>query len=371
MKDPVIIALQQEGKPKAQFNELLQLFMKHPEHNYGQARFLNRAGFSKVNLENLKYDIQKLYGIRAVDLATPVKKKEEALSPEQKLLAINFEELTDEEQLQKAIEMDDYSHLKEMLPPPLQSFTQGTPGNKEMKEWLAKNEITHKLTTKKDMLKLIEQTHFEAITIAQKHAVVHLKNAQETLKEVIKEEEGRAETKELQKIFTEAPDDVKGGMKLRERYPFLNAEDCPDKLKVLTSDMITAFNKYMGARNEIQQMVADGREAELFEMAKVAVENFELNKEIQDELDHYQEHGEILGNHIIFADEMLQQKVATYKTADLKSKRGNIRSYVTKENKKLAKAKTEESKAIIQSKIDGHLAHIALIEARLEGDGKK
>ena len=272
MKTPlitlVIAALISEVNPKAQFNELLQLFMKHPEHNYGQARFLNRAGFSKVNLENLKYDIQKLYGIRANDLLKSVSKKKVA---------------------SKKIDKK--------------------PENKQ--------------------------------------------------------------SEALQKIFTEAPDDVKGGMKLRDRYPFLNAEDCPDKLKVLTSDMITAFNKYMGAREEIQQMVADGKEAELFEMAKVAVENFELNKEIQDELDHYQEHGEILGNHLIFADEMLQQKVATYKTADLKSKRGNIRSYVTKENKKLALAKTEESKAIIQSKIDGHLAHIALIEARLGSDGEK
>ena len=47
--------------------------MKHPEHNAGQAQFLNRAGYSKVLLENLIYDVKKLYGIRASDLVVVVK----------------------------------------------------------------------------------------------------------------------------------------------------------------------------------------------------------------------------------------------------------------------------------------------------------
>lgn len=268
MKDQVIKALKQEGKPQAQFNELLQLFMKHPEHNYGQARFLNRAGFSKVNLDNLKYDIQKLYGIRQGDLTKPV---------------------------------------------------------------VAKKPVSKKPSKNKKS----------------------------------------ASVKKLQKIFTDAPDDVKGGMKLREQYLFLGDDSCPDKLKILVADMISAFNNYMGAREEVQQMVADGKEETLFEMAKVAVENFELNKEIREELDYYNEHGEILGNHPIFADDMLVKKVDAMKVGDLARRKGSLRSYISRENKKLPKIKDADKKATVEAKIKGWQEELDLIEVRLGGDGKK
>lgn len=365
MKDSVIKVLKQEGKPQAQFNDLLQLFMAHNDHNYGQARFLNRAGFSKVNLDNLKYDIKKLYGIRPVDLAAPLKVEEKSFTPEQHLLEIDFDVIELEGLSVAVILLDKYSNLSEMtsgvIPP---EFTKGAAGNPEMKAWLASKNVTHTLTSKKDMAKLITETAEKESEVIFKKAVENLKLAQAG---ILANNAGEA----LQQIFNDAPDDAKSGMKLREQYPFLNEDDCPDKLKILIADKITADHKFMTSREEIQQLIASDNEDVLFELAKKAVENFELNKEIKDELDYYGEHKEILGNHPIFSDENLQALVNGYKEADLKSTRANIRTYISKETKKLENAKDEDSKAVIQSKIDAHLEHIALIEVRLGADGKK
>src|SRR5690606_27785006 len=87
--------------------------------------------------------------------------------------------------------------------------------------------------------------------------------------------------------------------KLREEFPFLNEKDTPDKFKILVADKFTALKAYEDAYAEIQRKKAAGEEDGLFELGKTATENWEQNQLIYDELNHYQEHKEILGNHPI------------------------------------------------------------------------
>ena len=81
-KKKVIEALNKNDEPQKQFNELLQLFIKHPHHGPAQAKFYNASGFSKANLDTLKYDIKQTYGITDAEVRA-LAEEEKALQKKQ------------------------------------------------------------------------------------------------------------------------------------------------------------------------------------------------------------------------------------------------------------------------------------------------
>ena len=169
-------------------------------------------------------------------------------------------------------------------------------------------------------------------------------------------------------VIKDIPEKEATGLKLREQFPFLEADDCPDKLKILVSDRITAWKKYKDAHAELLKH-AEGEaltDTELLELASTAVEKYELNELIWAELNHYKEHGEILGKHEIFNDEVLEQKVDLMDVKELMTRQKTLRSYVSRDGKKLAKAKNAESKARIQAKVDEWNKELGLVDAKLQ-----
>src|SRR5690606_748194 len=158
--------------------------------------------------------------------------------------------------------------------------------------------------------------------------------------------------------------------KLRQEFPFLSEDNVPDKLKILVADKFTALEKFEAAHEQIQKMKAAGETEGLFDLGKKAVENWELNQLIYDELNHYQEHKEILGNHPIFADEMLQKQVDAYSTKEAMKRQGNLRSYISRETPKLEKMAADK-KEKAEAKIKGWQDELNLIDARLNEADKK
>ena len=94
--------------------------------------------------------------------------------------------------------------------------------------------------------------------------------------------------------YEEAPDPVKKMIKIRDQYPFLNSQDCPDVLKIILSDMITAYYQYKEAHAKLSEMQDDEIEQAATQCERV-INNYINNREIRAELDYYKEHGEILG----------------------------------------------------------------------------
>jgi hypothetical protein len=167
--------------------------------------------------------------------------------------------------------------------------------------------------------------------------------------------------------FPEIPEEAATGLKVREDFPFLNADDCPDKLKILVADRISAWYKYKEAHAELLKH-ANGEaltDAQILELVQTAVEKFELNKEIWEELNHYKEHGEILGNHAIFADEMLAKAVNAMNVKELMKRQKSLRTYVSRDTKKLETAKDEESKGKIAAKVADWKKELDLVDAKL------
>ena len=126
-------------------------------------------------------------------------------------------------------------------------------------------------------------------------------------------------TEKKEEVFTTAPDEVKETVKLRDEFPFLDDPECPDELYILVGKKMAHYNAYVNAHEDLMvnlenEETIDGPKIpmtpeQIFEFAKKAVENFEVNQDIYAELNHYKETGEILGKHPIFMERKLKASV--------------------------------------------------------------
>ena len=263
MKEKVLALLQDNATiPEEKYNTAMDLYRKTNGSTGAAVNFYNRSGFTKGNLDNLLYDLQKLHGISDAEKASaPVVAQA------------------------KGIKVD-----------------------------------------------------------APKVEKVDPKIANQ-------------ENVTLDTVFTQAPDDVKTGIKLIEEFPFLDDADCPDKLKILVQDKFTAWRNYQKAHAALLVTEGTGEapvpmtNEEIFELAKIAVENFKLNDAIKAELKYYGEHKQILGNHPIFADEVMIENVKALTMAKAVARRNNLRSYISRDTPKVEQAKNEKSALKIKEKL--------------------
>lgn len=114
--------------------------------------------------------------------------------------------------------------------------------------------------------------------------------------------EPETELSEQETKFLEAlkgNEDATAGLKLREEYPFLREESTPQELKALVTDKITAWYDFAEKHEELAHNAYSTSSKEFIEkvneLAKKAIEKFQLNADIKKELDFYKEKGKILG----------------------------------------------------------------------------
>lgn len=310
------------------YNEIMKILRTSKDVNHVQMRLYNQMGATKESMSTLTYDLQKLYGITDVELRTP-------------LVTQNN---TDVSKIETSIPKIEIS--KELEDALLQLDVKNANYAKELKP-LA-NELA---TAFGDELKSQKGDDLKA----------YLLEKQEALQEPA-----------FENPFINASDDAKSGLKLREQFPFLADKDCPDKLKVLVADKLTAYNAVISARAELFKQKDNQTlpQEDILALVSDAVADFQLNQNIFDELNHYKEHGEILGNHPIFEDEMLLKEVSLMSDNDAHKAHKNLATYISKEKKKLEKAKTPESKQKIQDVINGHETKRKLIAEKLGLDEK-
>lgn len=358
MKEKVLELLaDKEMRPEEKYNEAMALYRRSEGHSVPASNFYNRAGFSKQNLKNICYDLQKLYGIndatiRDAQIKVLNVKTETSLS---EALVKAIQDSKDETKLLivvgakygDAIDTLDVANSDEINA----LFEGGKEFFEEHQELLKEHRHIDENELKSLMLDVVGDVDIP-------------KGIIELLAPVQRDVD-------LRKFVSDIPSEAGEGLKLREEFTFLGDENCPDKFKILVADRITAWKKYKESHAELLK-VANGEseellsDKELYVLAEKAINSFELNQDIWDELNHYNEHGEILGKHPIFTDEALKAKVNGYSVSQLAQKKGSLRSYISKNKKKLEGAKTEDSKAKIQAKIDAWADELKLVEARLE-----
>ena len=171
-------------------------------------------------------------------------------------------------------------------------------------------------------------------------------------------EELKAENEELKaKLELQTPESI------RVEFPFLNNEDCPNELKILVADKITAWNKYVAAQNTIAAAhsgEAPLSEEELAVLADDAVKAFDDNQKIYDELNAYATTGLVLGAHPIFRKLQIAREVEEMTPEQLIKYKASSAKYFTDNKKALAKAQEANDEA-----------KIAEIEARVADRSEK
>lgn len=133
---------------------------------------------------------------------------------------------------------------------------------------------------------------------------------------------------------------------IRVEFPFLNEKDCPDELKILMADKITAWNAYLVCQKTIAENEnVEGASVTLANIAKEAIEYFDENQKIYDELNCYQTTGKVLGIHPIFKKLQLTREVETMTADELIKYKGSSAKYFSVKKTALAKAKKEKDEA--------------------------
>lgn len=266
MKHKVIEFFQNLPKEKSeQFNKAFELYRQSDGKSLGAERVINATGYSDQALENLKYDLQKLHGIKDIELVqVPVIK-----------LAI-IEDITNETETNK--------------------------GKKGI---------------------------------------------------VVKGKKGiRPDNSHAGEVVIETPIAEIPVIPIREEFPFLNDADCPNELKILVADKLTAWNRYKECHAQLQKMEDGTVVATNEEMAIVANEAnnaYEENQKIYEELNAYKATGNILGAHPIFKKLALQREVDEMTPDQLIKFKNASSKYFSVNKKDLAEAKTAKDTAKIEA----------------------
>lgn len=145
---------------------------------------------------------------------------------------------------------------------------------------------------------------------------------------------------EARSKYEVAPEPVRRMIRFREKYPFLNAPDCPDLLKVLVADMFTAYGNYKTAFARLQ-VLGDTETIEAATECETIVNEYLKNREIWDELEYYREHGVILGKAAKFHEKEAADDLAALSDVDLMSKLRSAAANVSKHKKRIADAEAD------------------------------
>jgi hypothetical protein len=179
-------------------------------------------------------------------------------------------------------------------------------------------------------------------------------------------------------VFVPMSDEVKEDVKLRDEFPFLMAEDCPDEFKILTADKLTHYHKWVEAHKQLLVVVpAEGQEPvamspeEIFVLAKKAIENFTANQDIYAELEHFRNTGKILGQHPIFRRKKMQESVDKLQGNALTKRQSNLINYRNRTNKELEKTTDPVRVEDLKRKLEAWQEELDLVNAKIDGNDKK
>ena len=127
------------------------------------------------------------------------------------------------------------------------------------------------------------------------------------------------------------PQEVKASIKLRDQFPFLRQADCPDVLKVLVSDLISAYDTFKSAQPKLHDALDAQTAKKLVDTIK---DNYVANKQAYAELEHYKNTSTILGEHPLFERLALKEEITKMATLELTKK---IHSLTTNINRNTTK----------------------------------
>ncbi|WP_027064583.1 hypothetical protein [Maribacter sp. Hel_I_7] len=396
MKDKVLAFLKDgSGVPEERYNEAMALLQKSEGKSVAQVNSYYRSGFTETNLKNICYDLQQLHGVSDVEMASSKNKKPKVQSTKSDdgdsldaVLALVPDEIKAIVVFIANMPAGDYPAETKVLFKPLSEFVEKhkavflMPDKTPMSEEEIFKTIYVSIADWKDENNLVNAFADKITGIIQEQSgpgsagSIDLANTLNKSADILNNDTYVAKngTNSLISELESASEEVKSGLKVRERFAFLGETDCPDKFKILINDFFTALDAFKAGHAALLIVTEEGKDnrtltdAEIYAIGKETIDAFQLKQSIWDELEFYNEHKEVLGNHPIFADDQLKEKVAAMSDVDLVNRQKNVRSYISKENKKLKSAKDEAAATKIKGKIQELNQELNLLDERI---GKK
>lgn len=153
---------------------------------------------------------------------------------------------------------------------------------------------------------------------------------------------------------------------IRNEFPFLGDENCPDVLLIAVGKKITAYKKEKEINAKIIALKETNPESEeLTALAEQAIHYFNENEKLYKELKHYGETGEILGEHEIFIEYAFKKEVEAMNNKALIAYQGSSKKFFTDKKKKLESATDEVEIAEIQKAIAARQVKLNLVNKAL------
>ncbi len=221
-----------------------------------------------------------------------------------------------------------------------------------------------------DLKKVLKITDLEVSTFVPSEAEPVAQQpilTEEELDEFAKQ----AELKEQENVAKLKEEDVKKQaetQRLNEVFPFLLEEDCPDVFKILVTDKIRLWHNLQIVRASLEAH-QDGtvplEEAKEQELSLLAVDLFEAEQAINDELVHYKEQKEILGKHIKFKELTIERDLKEKTTKELHQILKSAPPYISKNKKALEKEENEEKREKILERIKDRELLVKLVNKKL------
>jgi hypothetical protein len=163
----------------------------------------------------------------------------------------------------------------------------------------------------------------------------------------------------------------KSGVVIRNEFPFLEDADCPEELKILVADMITAHSKYVKG-HELLFEVAHKGDIACFNAARQTVENYLENRRIWAELEHYKKTKTVLGEHPIFDRRKKEAELLALDSKGLSARMKNLKRSVEYREKLIKEKDSSTDVYSRQQEIKTLKEEITIIEKRLnDGTEKK
>ncbi len=145
----------------------------------------------------------------------------------------------------------------------------------------------------------------------------------------------------------------------RENWPFLSEADCPDELKILAADKITAWQNYVDAHEELWLCTTV---EECFRTAKKVIENFDNNRKILSEFNHYKEHRHILGKHPVFKERERISELRGMTISELMRKHKNLRDAIWRTEALIRSSDKPHLRSAREERIAGKRRQLAEID---------
>lgn len=176
-----------------------------------------------------------------------------------------------------------------------------------------------------------------------------------------------------EEVFTKAPENIKTQIKLRDEFPFLNDDDCPEEFYILVGKKFNHYDAYVQAHKSLLVKIEDTNQdaspieltpEEIDTLAQKAVENFEVNQLIWNELNHYKETGKVLGKHPIFLERKLKESVESLTFEKATKRISALEKNIKRNQEKANAAKKQADKEKYQTKVEEYTFELNLIKVK-------